>query len=180
MNIGEVLSLEAPEQEKRSAVFSTDRVYRYTLEIIWNDKLPLCQVVGLNPSTADEVNDDPTIRRVKAFARREGCGGIVMTNLFALRATNPKEMLRHPRPVGEVSDDDRIGINDVHLVTVSSRCALHIAAWGKDGKHRHRSATVVKLFKLNGRSLKCFGTTANGEPLHPLYLAANRPLVDYL
>ena len=78
----------------KSAEFSPDKVYRYELWRIWDEALPVCMFIGLNPSTADETVDDPTIRRCINFAKEWGYGQLVMTNLFAFRATKPAEMMR--------------------------------------------------------------------------------------
>lgn len=183
------MSTELPglEKERREAIFSADRKYRYTLEIVWRPGQPLCQFIGLNPSTADEVKDDPTLRRVKAFAKSWGYGGIIMTNLFAFRATLPGVMKSHAYPVGEAKFgcpwkvntgeitrcfSDR---NDAHLLSASISCALTIAAWGNHGKHMKRDERVKDLIK----GMKCFRLTGKGCPEHPLYLPASTTLIDF-
>lgn len=153
--------------ENRSAKFSECRKYRYVLQIVWDDALPLCQFVGLNPSTADEVQDDPTIRRCKRFARDWNYGGLMMTNLFAYRATIPKDMMAHPHPIGNM--------NDVYLYETAQQCGLTVAAWGKDGTHLNRAYHVCKLLP----GMKCFKLTKNSQPYHPLYMPADAPLIDY-
>jgi len=92
--------LFATNEVVSGATFSTDRVYRYALWRVWDAALPSFVVIGLNPSTADETENDPTIRRCIGFAKREGCGGLVMLNLFAVRATDPRVMMAHPEPIG--------------------------------------------------------------------------------
>jgi len=89
-----------------TAVFSHSRVYRYALTRQWNPGLPWLAYIGLNPSVADEFADDPTITRCRNRAYRLGAGGIVMLNLFAVRATNPRRMDSHPNPEG--FDNDRV------------------------------------------------------------------------
>ena len=164
--------------EKRTAIFGEDHVYRYTLDIVWDESLPLCQVIGLNPSTADEFKDDPTVRRCKDFARRFGCGGIVMTNIFAYRDTDPAGMMKHPAPIGERYRHRGAGggmmrydnQNDNALVDTAVRCRVHIAAWGVHGAHLNRGREVCTI--LSGlHTLKCLGVTKDGHPKHPLYLA---------
>lgn len=162
-----------PPAEKRSAVFSADRIYRYTLDIVWDPTKPLCQFIGLNPSTADEYQDDPTVRRCKDFARREGCGGLVMTNIFAYRETDPKGMLAHPAPIGEKVTGDEL--NDGWLRHTAERCAVHIAAWGVHGEHMGRGRVVANLI----HTLQCLGVTKDGHPKHPLYLARTCPLIPF-
>lgn len=93
------------EEVSKGADLSFDRTYRYSLWRIWNADKPFVLFIGLNPSAADENEDDPTIRRCINFARRWGYGGLYMANLFALRATDPSEMKAHKRPVGQGNDD---------------------------------------------------------------------------
>lgn len=155
-------------KEIRRADFSDDRVYRYTLDIIWDEALPLMQCVGLNPSTADEVQDDPTIRRVKGFARSWGYGGIVMTNLFAFRATDPKVMMAEPNPIGLRNNDA--------LIATAKRCSIVIAAWGNHGLHHDRQSWAIK----NLPNLHCLRMTGAGCPQHPLYLPADLKPIPFL
>jgi hypothetical protein len=188
--------------EKRSAVFSDDRVYRYTLDIVWDESLPLVQFIGLNPSTADEFKDDNTVRKCKQFARNWGYGGMVMTNLFAYRDTDPRGMKKHPQPAGErngafcrdcadaaefgycddglpcTSDRSR---NDYFLRSVAERCQMTVAAWGNHGEHRNRGAYVAGMFQRKlDRPLKCFRITNAGQPEHPLYMPYTQQLIDYV
>ena len=82
---------------------SDDRRYRYELSRIWDAALPPVLFVGMNPSTADEEQDDPTIRRCIRFARDWGYGGLLMGNLYALRATDPQELTRAVEPPDTIS-----------------------------------------------------------------------------
>lgn len=154
--------------EHRGATFSDDRAYRYSLFRQWCDVQPTLVVIGLNPSTADEYEDDPTIRRCIGFAKREQCGTLVMLNLFAIRATDPRAMLAHPEPVGAE--------NDATLRGYANRFgSIVVAAWGAHGIHRGRDKVVAALIP----GMRCFGITKSGQPKHPLYLAANTPLVPF-
>jgi hypothetical protein len=151
---------------EKGAEFSTGRTYRYSLWRVWDRDKPLVMFIGLNPSTADESKDDPTIRRCIGFAKRWAHGGIVMCNLFAFRATDPKAMKKAADPVGRA--------NDQYLKHWASRASLRVACWGNHGAHLGRAAAVCKL--LQGRSrtgLDCFGRTKQGQPKHPLYLPGN-------
>lgn len=171
--------------ETRTAIFSACEKYRYSLEIIWRElldgELKLMQVIGLNPSTATELVDDPTIRRCKAFARREGCNGLVMTNLFAWRDTEPAKMKKAPNPVGEPYKVAGAGgggfkyddVNTNTLVETALRCRVIVAAWGNHGAFLNRGRTVA--FLLCGKLLH-FRKTAQNEPEHPLYMPSNQPL----
>lgn len=120
--------------------------------------------IGLNPSTADETDNDPTVRRVISFAQREGCDALVMTNAFAFRATEPNDMKAAADPVGPE--------NDKWLIECSNLASLVVAAWGVHGTFKGRCEQVQQLIP----NLLCFGTTKDGHPKHPLYLASETPL----
>jgi len=125
-----------PEVIHKSAVFSPCRTWRYVLERVWwprdQHRVPF---LGLNPSTADEIEDDPTVRRCLGYAKQWGFGGMIMLNIFAFRATNPRVMKAAADPVGPD--------NDGCLTTVANRVTLVVAAWGNDGAFRGRSREVV-------------------------------------
>ena len=151
------------------AEFSPCRTYRYSLTRGWDDTLPCVMFIGLNPSTADETKDDPTIRRCIQFAKDWGFGGLIMANLFAFRATDPKDMKRAADPVGPD--------NDSWLRELKDRAGLVIAAWGAHGTFAERSEKVLAMFPDAG----CLGKTANGQPKHPLYIPGDsvyRPVVS--
>lgn len=143
-----------------SAIFSADRRYRYLLRREWDASLPAVSFVMLNPSTADETRDDPTIRRCLAFARAWRCGSLNVLNLFALRATDPREL--------RVADDPIGPENDWYLDGLDRR-SLIVAAWGEQGRLHGRGARVAAM--LGEGRLRCLGKTKSGEPRHPLYLA---------
>lgn len=151
---------------ERLTVFSPCRSYRYTL---WRQldffSDSFAMVVGLNPSTADELNDDPTIRRCVDFAKRLGVSALCMTNAFAFRATDPDVMLAHPAPVG--ADNDR------WLEAVAAEARYVIAAWGVHGAHLGRHEVLTEMFP----NALCWGITKGGFPRHPLYLAKDSPMV---
>jgi hypothetical protein len=144
------------------ATLSPDRRYRYRLFRTWDRVRGVVAFVGLNPSTADEFTDDPTIRRCLRFARDWGYGGIEMLNLFAYRATDPRELHQVYNPVGP--DNDR------HLLERAQACRLVVACWGAYQYGRDRAAHVRQL--LAGVELHHLGLTKIGQPRHPLYLKA--------
>ena len=147
-----------------SAIFSEDKMFRYELWRWWDKSKPFVMFIGLNPSTADETNDDPTIRRCIGFAQDWGYGGLCMTNLFALRATDPKVMLNFPKSIGPD--------NDEHLIMVSDKAGKIIAAWGIHGSHRNRDKEVMAFIP----DMFCLGITKNGNPKHPLYIKKDKKL----
>lgn len=151
--------------EAMGAAFSECRKYRYSLWRRWGEST-MAAFIGLNPSTADETQDDPTIRRCIAFAKRWNCGGLVMLNLFAFRATDPNEMKRETDPVGP--------LNDKAIRVVTHLCSPVVCCWGAHGGHHNRSSVVLGIVgRLNTKHL---GLTKAGQPKHPLYLAADTEL----
>ena len=111
----------------RQTIFSPCRRYRYTLWRAWDMFNPgYVMFIGLNPSTADEVQDDPTIRRCIGYAKEWGYGAFCMTNIFAFRATDPRVMKAQADPVGPE--------NDKWL----TECAK-----GADSSSRHGARTAV-------------------------------------
>lgn len=163
---------------KRETIFSSDRKYRYTLWRSWagngdffkmdvkNGQQPsYVQFVGLNPSTADETKDDPTIRRCIGFAKSWGYGAMCMTNIFAFRATDPNVMKREQDPVG-------MG-NDTHILNCANAAGIIVAGWGNHGEHNDRSNWVKKMFFDCGLKLHHLGLTSTNQPKHPLYLRAD-------
>ena len=153
----------------KGAILSEDRVYRYLLWRQWEATKPYVLFIGLNPSIADEIEDDPTIRRCVGFAKSWGYGAVVMMNLFAVRATKPKDMLNHEQPIGED--------NDQRLLKIADNAGLVVCAWGGKGGHLNRGEEVSDLLK--GYELKCLGTTQAGDPRHPLYIKADKELEDF-
>lgn len=142
----------------RKTVFSPCRTYRYTLWREWIGGSGYAMFVGLNPSTADETMDDPTIRRCIAFAKAWGYAGICMTNLFAFRATDPRIMKSAVDPVGPE--------NNRYLIELSERAGVVVAAWGAHGVHLSRDLAVKAMLP----SLHYLRLTKGGHPGHPLYL----------
>ena len=139
--------------------------YRYALGRHWDEALPPVVFIGLNPSTADAEQDDPTIRRCIGFAKAWGFGGLVMLNLFAYRATQPADMMAAADPVGPQSDH--------YLTTLASRATV-VAAWGANGTFRQRGEAVRAMLPR----LHYLRLTKGGQPQHPLYLPGDlRPVL---
>jgi len=158
----------------RQTVLSACRKYRYTLWRDWDmDLLTGCandakdldsyaMFIGLNPSTADETKDDPTIRKCIGFSKRWGFAGLMMTNLFAFRATKPEDMKRAENPSGED--------NQPHLLQCASAAGIIVAAWGKNGSFLNQDLTVMQWLGGIGAQLHCLRTNGDGSPEHPLYV----------
>ncbi len=147
-----------------AAIISPCGTYRHRLTRRWSAG-PTCGFIMLNPSTADAEHDDPTLRRCIGFAKREGCGGLIVANLYQLRATDPRELRRHPDPTGPAADD-------YLLLAAAETSGPLIAGWGAKGGDR--AGYVAAML---GRSLLCLGRTKDGHPIHPLYRPADAPLV---
>lgn len=147
---------------ENGATFSPCRLYRYSLHRQWYDGKPYCCFIGLNPSTADETHDDPTVRRCIDYARTWDFGGLIMLNLFAFRATNPDTMKVQADPIGP--DNDR------NIRNFCRQSRLVIAAWGNDGAYRRRGEHVYKMLNSDGIDLHYLRLTQSKQPGHPLYL----------
>lgn len=157
--------------------------YRYNLYRLWDTARPLALFVMLNPSVADHTADDPTIRRCRSFALAAGCGGIEVVNLFAYRATHPRNL--------PGSDQEAIGPErDAHIVAAAHRAAASgegsriILAWGaqKRATRAQEEAVVSLLSSVLGPScpLYCLGVTKAGKPRHPLFVPDCQGLERYL
>jgi hypothetical protein len=148
------------------AAFSKCRRWRYPLWRSWDEKRPAANFLMLNPSTADEVKLDPSCTRARDYALRWGFGGLLVTNLFAWRATDPEEMKAARDPVGRG--------NDRAILRAAREAAIVVCAWGNHGSHLERAVQVRRI--LNGIPLHALHMNRSGEPAHPLYLSgALRP-----
>ena len=145
---------------KSGAVFSDCRKYRYALWRMWNEHKHIAMIIGLNPSTADQTRNDPTITRCINFASSWGYGGVCVTNLFGFRATAPTELKAHHAPIGKE--------NDAWVHEMAKGAAITVAAWGNHGKFLNRSLEILPSLG----QLYCIKMNKSGEPAHPLYLKA--------
>jgi Uncharacterized protein conserved in bacteria len=140
------------------AVLTPNREYRYRLSRTWNSEKSPLGFIMLNPSTADESENDPTIRRCVGYAKDWGYGSILVGNLFALRATNPSQLRKHHNPIGPE--------NDEHLRSICTESEMVVAAWGTKGVVNDRGPEVVEMLSVD---LYALNTTKAGHPNHPLY-----------
>lgn len=153
-----------------TAVFGPGYTHRYALTRTWEPGGTHTVFVLLNPSTATADQDDPTVRRLIGFARREGHGGLVLANLFAVRSTNPYALTGMPDTVGKHNDD---------MLRLLAEAARDITlGWGTWGAIR-RAAAVEEALTGHGARLWALGTTKAGHPRHPLYLPKAAPLTRY-
>lgn len=145
----------------REACISDCGRYRYSLARTWGDGSK-CVFLMLNPSTADAVQDDPTIRRCIRYAQDWGHGMLVVCNLFALRSTDPAALYSSNDPIG--AHNDRVILNECRTA------AIVVAAWGAHGELFKRGTRVRTSLRQAGISLHALAFTAAGQPRHPLYL----------
>jgi len=159
------------------AVISDDGLYRYVLNRRWSGR-PVMPWIGLNPSTADADADDPAVRRMCGFARREGCGGICVLNLYAVRSPAPSVLRYHSDladPVGPGNDKWIAGVAGGIADMVAN--VPVVAAWGASPMAAARVPRVLEL--LHSVPVVCLGITASGAPRHPLYVRADAPLIPW-
>lgn len=152
------------------ATISIDRLYRYELFRILPDCDPRRQVtfIMLNPSTADALTDDPTIRRCVSFARRLDCSTMKVVNLYAYRATKPADLFNVDDPIGGP-------VNDDFILKAVQEASIALAAWGVIGRRDNRDVNVRLM--LRKYELRCLGKTKEGHPRHPLYVKGDAPLI---
>ncbi len=154
-------------QTLRYAEFSDDRVYRYRLSRVWGEG-QRATFIMLNPSTADEYVDDRTLGRCLAFAREWGLDGLNVVNLYAYRATDPRELWRAADPVGP--DNDR------YLRAAADDGSVLVAAWSALA----RLDRVREILSIPGfESLVCIARNKDGSPRHPLYAKGASALVPW-
>ncbi|MBD2102006.1 DUF1643 domain-containing protein [Leptolyngbya sp. FACHB-261] len=159
------------------ATFDSTGHYRYNLWREWNEG-PRLVFVMLNPSTANETKNDPTIRRCIGFAQAWGYGAVEVVNLFAYRSTRPEQLSRVADPIGPE--------NDRYLLAAQERAQMLLFAWGNQGVLQQRHQAVLKLLRPRFQSCKpsyelgyCLGMTQVGQPRHPLYVRSETAPIPY-
>ncbi len=146
------------------ATYSDCERYRYALTRVWSDGQRVLFVM-LNPSTATEMQNDPTVERCERRARALGFGAFRVCNIFAYRATDPRDMRAQADPVGPMNDAAiREGVDWADEV---------VAAWGTHGEHLGRGPAVESLLRDAGAAPKHLGLSKAGHPKHPLYIGYN-------
>jgi hypothetical protein len=145
------------------AIYSDCERYRYALTRVWKFEASRLVFVMLNPSTATEVQNDPTVERCERRARTLGFGSLQVTNIFAWRDTDPKKMRTAKEPIGP--DNDK---------TIMEACSWGdqiIAAWGTHGAHLNRGVQVKQILRSSDKPVFHLGISKGGHPKHPLYIA---------
>jgi len=157
---------------ERRARLSPDGMHRWWLSRTWDRARPHLVWLMFNPSTADAFEDDATIRRCMSWARKYSYGGIVVVNLYAFRATDPRLLKFADDPVGDGNDATiRQAVAGEHVV----------CAWGSHGRtRRHRIAQVLQILRDAGAQLFCLGLTQHGQPKHPVRLPKDTEIRPWL
>lgn len=146
------------------ATFDTTMRHRFGLGRVWDKKKPIVAFCMLNPSTADAFKLDPTVNRCFGFGVAWGYGGLVVVNLFSIRATDPKEIY--------TSDGPTLPVNDVFIDKAAEVADMFIVAWGNHGTYQDRGSAVLERIWQAGKNVFHLGTlTSKLMPRHPLYLA---------
>ena len=146
---------------RRSAIIRGN--HRYELFRTWDVDGKVACFVMLNPSTADAEQDDPTVRKCVGFAKRWGCGGVRIVNLFSIRSPSPSAIRLSDSPVGPRCDE--------HLLDAASNSDIAVAAWGNHGGYHARDRGVLDMLRREGVAVQCLGVTTKGFPRHPLYVS---------
>jgi len=147
----------------RGAEFSIDKKERYSLNREWDKSKNKILYIMLNPSLADDKNDDPTIRRLINFTKKFNYGGFLVGNIFTTITPNPKEL------------DKSKGMSDKNfeeLIKLINKVDQIVYAWGS-------SIEEPQLLKKLVLNPKCFGKNLNGTPKHPLYLPSQTKLINF-
>jgi hypothetical protein len=149
------------------ATFSRCRRWRYLLWRCWDASKPAANFLMLNPSTADELKLDPSCTRARNYAERWGYGGLIVTNIFGWRSTDPAQLKSIKDPVGRG--------NDKAILQAAKEAGIVVCAWGNHGEHMGRARAVMDLLTRNSIALHALRITGIGHPAHPLYLPGSLP-----
>jgi len=155
----------------RRAAFSgeNDR-YRDELRRCWDASLPMLVVCMLNPSTADHEKEDPTLLILIHFGKLWGFGGLIVVNLYSLRASRPSAMMAAESPIGP---NNAAYLNEA-IAYAEEHGGWLLAAWGNDGGWEGRDEWFCARAMQAGVTLKCLGTTNSGKPKHPMARGKHR------
>lgn len=155
------------------AVFGGEKdEYRYQLKRIWEENKEIVTFILLNPSTADKHTDDNTIQNCVRLAKHNGSGGFNVVNLFAYRATNPKDLIGYEKDILTGQE------NDKYILNSANKTNKIVLGWGNAVKEiekvrdYNRDKEVVQLLDKNGYKVYCADLTVKGCPKHPLYISS--------
>lgn len=155
------------------ALFSTCRRYRWLLWRIWDQTVPHATFCLMNGSTADEINNDPTVTRCCERTARwdaEGfltVGGVKVVNAFAWRETDSRKLPSLVKSGTDINGPE----NDRHILEACKGAAIVICGWGLPGhKLLNRGPQLLKLMRSRGVVPYALRINRDGSPQHPLYL----------
>ena len=143
------------------AIFSLNMNYRYTLYRRTGPSDSRVLFIMLNPSTADDKQNDPTVRRCIGYAQGWGYGLLTVCNIFALRSTDPKALYASDDPIGSE--------NNNHIITEAKKADLILCAWGNHGSHYGRGNEVIRMLNDYRLHPRCLKLSKQNQPVHPLY-----------
>ena len=149
------------------AKFSECRKYRYLLWRQWDSTKAMATFLMLNPSTADEIDNDPTVERCQRRSLQMGFGGLRVVNIFGFRSTDPNGLYREPEPIG--------ADNDAAILEASRDAGIVICAWGKHGELNGRGKAVLEMLRTHGIQPHYLQLNQDGTPKHPLYVKYSVP-----
>jgi hypothetical protein len=158
-----------------TAIIDPTGRFRYSLTRSWEPGQPLAVFVMINPSTADHTVNDPTIVRCIGFAKREGFGGMIVVNAYALRSTDPVNVRRDPGAAIGPRNDGMIRLAASDADRTGGRI---IVAWGPKTWARSRTRYVAHNL-LADWPLWCLGVAKDGSPRHPLMVRTEQPLTRW-
>jgi hypothetical protein len=157
-----------------SAVVSDCGKFRYRLERVVGGGGPVYAFFGVNPSTADASIDDATVRKWRGFVSRWGGSRFIVGNVFALRATDVRELSSASDPIGRLNND--------HIASIIADADILVPCWGNRSKVpptlRASFRWLLQTLHASGKPVKAFGLSQGGDPLHPLMLGYATPLID--
>jgi len=174
-----------PNDPRSGAEFSEDRVYRYKLWRHWGPESEPSKVACfcmLNPSTANENDLDPTLRRCVAFAKSWSCTGMVVVNLFAVVSADPTILLTQEDAIGDTPRNTTLGriVTNTNIILQEvEQSHVLMLGWGAFPEAVGRAKQVFEMLEKYGAAPQCLGTTQSGAPKHPLYVASWTPLMPY-
>lgn len=162
----------------KAAGFNPERTHRYYLSRLWDDKVSKIMFIGLNPSTADELEDDQTVRRLVSFSKSWGFGGFYLTNLYSFIATEPRDMIEYYEGKTKVMENRLHKKNMESVLRYGRVCSMTVFCWGasnEGSRQEDHAAKFIRTFK----DAYCFGRTQGGHPKHPLFLASHTQLQKF-
>ena len=152
-------------------IFSRCLKYRFSFKREWDKSKKKILYILLNPSTATELKNDPTITRIERHSKILKMGSFTVCNLFALREKNPKLLKKHKYPLGKE--------NDSFIEKYSLEAEIIVCAWGNEGEYMNQSEKIKNLLLTMNHQAYVFGLTKKGNPKHPLYLSYKTSLTRW-